>query len=418
MTRALVVFEDRRWSGLRPLTEFAPVPALWLGDTTLAGRWMRVASAPLLAIEARGDALALWRDRPAPDPRASAASEVLAANAAALPGPWLDAALKGREPALLVAQGRIAAARIPAARVGGAAGLGGDLEARLEALDLPRVEVAAEFLDHPWQLVERNAERLVADLSASKAEHRGEVHRLACLENPGAIAIGEGARIEAFAVLDARAGPIRIERGARVAAHTVVTGPCLVGEGTELLGGSVARSTLGPQCRIAGEVEESVWQGWSNKRHHGFVGHSLVGEWVNLGALTTTSDLKNNYGAVRVWIEGAERDTGLQKVGAFLGAHVKTGIGTLLPTGASVGMGSNLFGGGRFAPRRMPPFSWWDGEREVEHRLEAFLETARHAMARRQRPMSAAEERALRACAAAGAAERAAGMARSAAAAS
>src|SRR5206468_2886065 len=102
-----------------------------------------------------------------------------------------------------------------------------------------------------------------------------------------------------------------------------------------------------PGCRIAGEVEECIWQRWSNKRHHGFVGHSVIGEWVNLGALTTTSDLKNNYGPVRAWAGGAERDSGLTKLGAVIGAHVKTGIGTLLPTGASLGIGGNLFGGGR-----------------------------------------------------------------------
>ena len=187
-------------------------------------------------------------------------------------------------------------------------------------------------------------------------------------------------------------------------------GPCDVGAGTELLGGVVARSSVGPQCRIAGEVEECVWQGYANKRHHGFVGHSVVGEWVNLGALTTTSDLKNNYGPVRVIVDGRERDTGLSKLGAMLGTHTKTGIGTLLPTGASVGVGSNLFGGGRFAPRAVPPFTWWDGDAAVEHRLDAFLDTARRAMARRERPMSAAEERALRACFEATAAERAAGV--------
>ena len=105
---------------------------------------------------------------------------------------------------------------------------------------------------------------------------------------------------------------------------------------------------------------------------------------MNLGALTTTSDLKNNYGSVRVWVDGQEHDSGLSKVGSFIGAHVKTGIGTLLPTGASLGTGSNLFGGGRFAPKHVPPFSWWDGERSIEHRLDAFLATARIAWSRRE----------------------------------
>jgi hypothetical protein len=169
----------------------------------------------------------------------------------------------------------------------------------------------------------------------------------------------------------------------------------VVGEGTELLGGVVSRSTIGPQCRIAGEVDSSVWQGYANKRHHGFVGHSVIGEWSNLGALTTTSDLKNTYGEVRVWAGGREMATGSHKIGSFIGAHVKTGIGTLLPTGASIGTGSNLFGGGRFAPKRVPPFTWWDGERAVEHRIERLLETARIAMSRRGKTLDREAQQAI-----------------------
>src|SRR4029079_18297449 len=156
-------------------------------------------------------------------------------------------------------------------------------------------------------------------------------------------------------------------RGAVIEPHTLVRGPCVVGAGTQLLGGVIGGSTWGPWCRVAGEVEACIWQGYANKRHHGFIGHSVIGEWVNLGALTTTSDLKNNYGEVRVVIDGRERATGSNKIGSFIGAHVKTGIGTLLPTGAAIGTGSNLFGGGRFAPKSLASFAWWDGQRTVEH---------------------------------------------------
>ena len=397
MNRALVLFEDHRWHALRPLTDLTPVPALAFGGSDLATRWRRVTALPLLAIEARAHALATWRERPATERPAEGDADILAVNAAALPGPWLETVRAASPPALFTCCGRIAAARASLALLRPGLGQGSGFEGFLEGLDAPRVDLGMSFLSYPWHLIEENATALAQDLAAGPFEKRGEIHRLASLEAPGAIAVEDGARVEAFAVLDARGGPIRIGRGARVRAHTVVTGPCLIGAASELLGGSIARSTIGPRCFVAGEVEESIWQGFANKRHHGFVGHSVICEWVNLGALTTTSDLKNNYGPVRVWVEGREIETGLAKVGAFIGAHVKTGIGSLLPTGASIGTGSNLFGGAHFAPKQVPPFAWWDGEHRGEHRLEAFLATARHAMERRERPLGPADEQALRA---------------------
>src|SRR5262249_25355931 len=115
----------------------------------------------------------------------------------------------------------------------------------------------------------------------------------------------------------------------------------------------------------------------------------------------------NNYGPVRVWVDGREVDSGSSKVGAIIGAHVKTGIGTLLPTGASLGVGANLFGGGRFAPKRVHAFAWWDGDRTAEHELQRFLGTARVAMSRRGRTLSATEQRLLERLFAATAEERA-----------
>ena len=122
--------------------------------------------------------------------------------------------------------------------------------------------------------------------------------------------------------------------------------------------------------------------GFVNKAHDGHLGHALLGRWVNLGAFTTNSDLKNNYRPVRVWTPEGEKDTGLLKVGCFLGDHVKTGIGTVLNTGTIVGAGSNVFGG-VMPPTVVPPFSWGAGSDLRDHRLDNFLATAAAAMSRR-----------------------------------
>jgi len=156
-------------------------------------------------------------------------------------------------------------------------------------------------------------------------------------------------------VLDAGNGPIVVERDALIEPHSFIAGPCWIGAGTHVLGGKLGGGvSLGPVCRVAGEVEESIFQGFANKRHHGFVGHSIVGAWANLGALTTTSDLKNNYGPVRVSIGGKVHDTGESKVGAFLGDHVKTAIGTLLTTGAVAGRRRTWSAARPRAPRSCP----------------------------------------------------------------
>ena len=395
-TRRLVLYEDRHWRSLRPLTDLLPVPALAFGASDLARRWLAHAQLPLHAIEARAGAMAGWHDVP-PLVASGTEPEAVVINAAALPGPWFGEALGARAPSLWMGDGRIAGARLPLASLRGGLGRGEDFETVLLGLGLPAVPVDAEFVTWPWDLIARNAAAIEHDLASVRAEVRGAVHLRACLESPERISIAEGARVGAFAVLDASSGPIHVARGAVIEAHTHVKGPCVIGPGTQLLSGVVSGSTFGPECRIAGEVEASVWQGYANKRHHGFVGHSVIGEWVNLGALTTTSDLKNNYGDVRVWIDGREVDSRSPKVGAFLGAHVKTGIGSLLPTGAAVGVAANLFGGGRFAPKQVPAFAWWDGEQTREHELERCLATARIAVSRRGRTLEPGAEAALRA---------------------
>ena len=151
-------------------------------------------------------------------------------------------------------------------------------------------------------------------------------------------------------VIDAEHGPVYIDEGAEIHPFTRIEGPCYVGKKSILLGAKCREgNSIGPMCRVGGEVEESIIHGYSNKYHDGFLGHAYVGEWVNLGALTTNSDLKNDYSSVSVMLDGhTPIDTGSTKVGSLIGDHTKTSIGTLLNTGAYVGA---------MAPDRRPPAS-------------------------------------------------------------
>jgi UDP-N-acetylglucosamine diphosphorylase/glucosamine-1-phosphate N-acetyltransferase len=206
-------------------------------------------------------------------------------------------------------------------------------------------------------------------------------------------------------ILDASAGGILVRAGATVRAFTRLVGPCVIDGGTTILGDRVSGCSIGPGCMIRGEISDTIVLGNSNKAHEGFVGHSVLGRWVNLGAGTTTSNLKNTYGSVSLATPSGLRDTGQIKLGSFLGDHVKTGIGLRLTTGTVIGAGSSIHGAA-MPPKNVPAFSWGEGSALGCYELDRFLRMAERAMGRRGVQLG---ERAKRQLAAAHAAGRAAG---------
>jgi UDP-N-acetylglucosamine diphosphorylase/glucosamine-1-phosphate N-acetyltransferase len=203
----------------------------------------------------------------------------------------------------------------------------------------------------------------------------------------GSIVLGDpalvvccGAQIEPGVVFDVRHGAVVVERNAEIRHGTRLEGPIYVGPGTKVVGGFIRNSVFGPECRVRGEIASSVFLGYANKVHDGFVGHSVVGCWVNLGAGTTTSNLKNTYGLVRLDAAGEPIETGRLNVGTLFGDHAKTAIGTMLSTGSIVAAGANVFGT-LTPPKYVPPFAWGcAGETMTE---EGFLRVAERVLPRR-----------------------------------
>lgn len=253
--------------------------------------------------------------------------------------------------------------------------------------DAPTVSAhAGRLLDRVWQLVTGMPAQVEADFAAAEqspdpAALPAGVHVRG--DADGRLWIAPDAHIEPGVLLDVTHGPIRIDAGSEVRAFSRIAGPSWIGPRATLLGGVYDAVSIGPVCRVHGEVEESTFLGWSNKAHDGFIGHAYVGTWVNLGALTTNSDLKNTYGTIRITTPAGEVDTGAMKLGCLLGDHVKTGIGVMLNTGTVVGAGSNLFGAMQ-PPKYVPPFSWGSGSELVEYRLDRFMAVAEHVMGRRK----------------------------------
>ena len=251
---------------------------------------------------------------------------------------------------------------------------------------LPTRPVGGRLIAYPWDLVEQNADEIRRDFAwLPPVRESGVRHPPAVVGPLGHLWIAPSAKIEPMVVVDTTQGPVVIDDHAVVSAFSRLEGPCYVGPHSQVLGAKIrGATTIGPHCRVGGEVEASILHGYSNKYHDGFLGHSYVGEWVNLGAGTHNSDLRNDYGEITMTLHGLPIHTGMNKVGCFLGDHTKTGLGTLLNTGTSVGAFCNLLPAGRLAPKYVPSFtSWWNGSLREAFTLGQLLTTARIAMQRR-----------------------------------
>ncbi len=262
---------------------------------------------------------------------------------------------------------------------------------------LPSADGQIAAWNYTWDLVLANPKQLVEDF---KAAGRSGVE--GAVEEPKAIRgskqdiyIAPGVLVHPMVVLDAAEGPIYIDEGAEIHPFTRIEGPCYVGKKSILLGAKCREgNSIGPVCRIGGEIEESIIQGYSNKYHDGFLGHAYVGEWVNLGALTTNSDLKNDYSDVSVVLDGKKPiGTGSTKVGSLIGDHTKTSIGTLFNTGAYVGAMTLIAATGKPLPKYIPSFAWFlEGVVTKGFGKKMLYKTAKTAMPRRGCQWTEADE--------------------------
>jgi UDP-N-acetylglucosamine diphosphorylase/glucosamine-1-phosphate N-acetyltransferase len=243
-------------------------------------------------------------------------------------------------------------------------------------------------LNNSWELFQRNGEQIAFDIDLLRlkpyTDSGGFPH--ATLINPDQIFIEEGARIEPGALLLADSGPIYIGKDARIMAQSVVRGPSAICEKSVVkMGAKIYEdTTIGPVCKVGGEVSNVIFHSYSNKGHDGYAGNSVFGQWCNLGADTNTSNLKNNYGTVKVfdWKTKKQFDTGQQFIGTIMGDHSKTGINSMLNTGTMCGVCCNLFSD-KYPPKFVPSFSWVSGQDIVPYHFEKAIEAMEKMMQRR-----------------------------------
>ena len=260
-----------------------------------------------------------------------------------------------------------------------------DGSASLEDLvepDVTATVISGRWLDEVWDLIGDLGAQLSDDIPIMGGLLSGAVIEKAMIIGKHPIYCETGVGIEPFVVFDANDGPILIRRGATIASFSRIVGPCYIGEDSQVIGDAIRACSIGDVCKVRGEISQTVMLGHSNKGHTGFVGSSYIGRWVNLGAGTTTSNLKNTYGSVQLWTPTGTRNTGLQFLGSLIGDHAKTGIGSMLTTGCVIGAGANIYGS-EASPKYIPPFAWGNAEPYDRFESDKFVEVAERMMARR-----------------------------------
>lgn len=250
-------------------------------------------------------------------------------------------------------------------------------------------------LHQRWDLYLLNDEVLVADffLLTGGRESQPLSETNTVIGNAALIFLEEGAQAEA-SILNTTAGPIYIAKDAEMMEGCLVRGPFSLGEHSVLKMGAkiYGATTIGPHCKVGGEVSNTIFQAYSNKGHDGFLGNALVGAWCNFGADSNTSNLKNNYSSVRTYSyeAKAEVETGRQFMGVCMGDHSKCGINTMFNTATVVGVSCNIYGGG-FPDKFIPSFSWGGPDGMVPFQLDKAIEAANQMMGRRGLTLSEGE---------------------------
>lgn len=262
----------------------------------------------------------------------------------------------------------------------------------MKLFDLPHMDDQSRMAHYIWDLIDWNEEAIMEDFVASAPETSNKPAGPYHMVNDSNVRIGADVKIEPGVVLDGSKGPVILDRGCSIGANSVLKGPCFVGSLSQVKPLTVihAGTTIGPVCKVGGEISNSILTGYSNKSHEGYLGDSCLGEWVNLGAGTTTSNLKNTYGSVKVRIGSRETDTGLRSLGSLIGDHAKTAIGTRLMTGSYIGYCA-MIASSAHPPAFVPSFSFITDKGREAYRIEKALDVMKQVYARRGKAFGDAE---------------------------
>jgi len=394
----ICIFEDEKYLNFEPLIYSRPVYDLICGMTTLKEKIIRAFPKEKVSLKCRKYLEPFVKsENPKRKVNQFEKDDHLFINGRIVAHSNLKNILrvKSNEEKVFISKGIVAAAKVSKRRI---KELSLDntevIDAKLFA-DLPVEEVDIPVVNYLWDLVYLNGNEIENDFkiytkkkSSSKKKYPG-----VNFVNKKNIFIGKDVDIKPGVVLDASSGPIFIEKNVTIFPNAVIQGPFYIGESSKVKSSATIYPNvcIGKVCKVGGEIEDTIIHSYSNKQHSGFLGHSYLGSWINLGADTNNSDLQNNYGTIKVQVNGRHIDSGKQFVGLMMGDHSKTAINTMFNTGTVVGFSSNVFGAG-FPPKYIPSFGWGGSESMKEYKISKAIETAKAVFARRDKEFKKEDE--------------------------
>ncbi|MBN2485824.1 MAG: GlmU family protein [Bacteroidales bacterium] len=363
-----VLFDNLIWADMLPLTYTRPASELRVGVTTIKEKWQQY-------FNSVSDITAAYLQEKYP---ANIVADNYFINSAVIPNNKLvEEILRLKNNQYLFKGDFLIAFRSPV----------------FEADVIKSNGVIAEYtgglisIITPWDIFEKNGQVLLNDFDTlTKGRISQPISSTNRVLSPENIFIEPGAKVE-FATINASEGPVYIANGAEIMEGALIRGPlALCNHATIKMGAKIyGATTIGPHCKAAGEIHNSVLTGYSNKGHDGYLGNAVLGEWCNIGADSNNSNLKNNYEKVKMWSYRHERfvDTGLQFCGLIMGDHSKCGINTMFNTGTVVGVSANIFGSG-FPRNFVPSFSWGGAAGFTTYSLKKAVDTAKIVLERRK----------------------------------
>jgi len=388
MIANIILFDDDNWEGLLPLTFTKPICELRVGILTIREKWEK-------HLNATGSFIT--QDFLSEKYPINIEKENIIINSTVLPTPKLIKLIKqlGNNEAILDGD-ELLAARLTDRQFDNL--IDDNDITELEGIDVSQDVDIIRRIIRPNNIFTLNEVEIKSDFELLTKDRKSiALSDTNTVINPENIFIEEGASVEC-AILNAQTGPIYVGKDAVIMEGSAIRGPLAMCEGAVLKMGAkiYGATTIGPFSKVGGEVKNSILTGYSNKGHAGFLGNSVIGEWCNLGADTTTSNLKNNYDEIKIWSYEDQRflKTGLQFCGLIMGDHSKTGINTMFNTGTVVGVNANIFGSG-YPRNYVPSYAWGGAQGFKTYLLKKSLETAEKVMARRNFPLTEADKRIL-----------------------